>query len=251
MANPRIENGYVRIANELLEAICRLDVSGSEMRILLYIIRRTYGFNKDYAEIPLSEISAAVGMRREHIQKMLKRLSAKNIIDLRTNSGTKPQTISIVKNYEKWAVELCASCLLQKTATVASTVVQNGNSSVVQNGNSSVVQNGNSSVVQNGNSTYKDNKDNIKDNFKDRKKPFGRNGNVLLKNDEYNKLINNYGKETAERYIERMDNYISSREAKYNDCYAELLIWLDRDNVKKLSQDDFDADKYAFVINNF
>ena len=235
MANPQLSNGYVRIANELLEAICQLDVSGSEMRILLYIIRRTYGFNKDYAEIPLSEISAAVGMRREHIQKMLKRLSAKNIIDLRTNSGTKPQTISIVKNYEKWAVELCASCLLQKTATVASTVVQNGNSS----------------VVQNGNSTYKDNKDNIKDNFKDRKKPFGRNGNVLLKNDEYNKLINNYGKETAERYIERMDNYISSREAKYNDCYAELLIWLDRDNVKKLSQDDFDADKYSFAINNF
>ena len=235
MANPQLSNGYVRIANELLEAICQLDVSGSEMRILLYIIRRTYGFNKDYAEIPLSEISAAVGMRREHIQKMLKRLSAKNIIDLRTNSGTKPQTISIVKNYEKWAVELCASCLLQKTATVTSTVVQNGNSS----------------VVQNGNSTYKDNKDNIKDNFKDRKKPFGRNGNVLLKNDEYNKLINNYGKETAERYIERMDNYISSREAKYNDCYAELLIWLDRDNVKKLSQDDFDADKYSFAINNF
>ena len=235
MANPQLSNGYVRIANELLEAICQLDVSGSEMRILLYIIRRTYGFNKDYAEIPLSEISAAVGMRREHIQKMLKRLSAKNIIDLRTNSGTKPQTISIVKNYEKWAVELCASCLLQKTATVASTVVQNGNSS----------------VVQNGNSTYKDNKDNIKDNFKDRKKIFGRNGNVLLKNDEYNKLINNYGKETAERYIERMDNYISSRQAKYNDCYAELLIWLDRDNVKKLSQDDFDADKYSFAINNF
>ena len=235
MANPRIENGYVRIANELLEAICRLDVSGSEMRILLYIIRRTYGFNKDYAEIPLSEISAAVGMRREHIQKMLKRLSAKNIIDLRTNSGTKPQTISIVKNYEKWAVELCASCLLHKTATVEPTVVQNGNSS----------------VVQNGNSTYKDNKDNYKDIFKDRKKSFGRNGNVLLKNDEYDKLINDYGKETAERYIERMDNYISSREAKYNDCYAELLIWLDRDNVKKLEQGNFDASKYEFLINNF
>ena len=235
MANPRIENGYVRIANELLEAICRLDVSGSEMRILLYIIRRTYGFNKDYAEIPLSEISAAVGMRREHIQKMLKRLSTKNIIDLRTNGGTKPQTISIVKNYEKWAVELCASCLLHKTATVAPTVVQNGNSS----------------VVQNGNSTYKDNKDNYKDIFKDRKKSFGRNGNVLLKNDEYDKLINDYGKETAERYIERMDNYISSREAKYNDCYAELLIWLDRDNVKKLEQGNFDASKYEFLINNF
>ena len=235
MANPRIENGYVRIANELLEAICRLDVSGSEMRILLYIIRRTYGFNKDYAEIPLSEISAAVGMRREHIQKMLKRLSTKNIIDLRTNGGTKPQTISIVKNYEKWAVELCASCLLHKMATVAPTVVQNGNSS----------------VVQNGNSTYKDNKDNYKDIFKDRKKSFGRNGNVLLKNDEYDKLINDYGKETAERYIERMDNYISSREAKYNDCYAELLIWLDRDNVKKLEQGNFDASKYGQFINVF
>ena len=72
MADPQIKNGYTRIANELLEAICRLNISGNEMRILLYIIRRTYGFNRSFAEIPLSDISAAVGMRREHIQKALK-----------------------------------------------------------------------------------------------------------------------------------------------------------------------------------
>ena len=248
MANPQLKNGYTKIANELLEAICRLNISGNEMRILLYIIRRTYGFNRSYAEISRSEIASAVGTRSVHISRALKKLSALNLIELRSSEGVKPQTISIVKDYEEWAVESCTELLLPKMVTVT----KNGNPTITKNGNPTITKNGNPTITKNGNPTYKDNiKENIKDSFKYNKTTYGRNGKVLLKTEEYDKLINDYGKKTAERYIDRMDNYLASQSREYKDCYAELLVWLDKDGVQKNDPDAFDVDKYKFVINRF
>ena len=245
MANPQLKNGYTKIANELLEAICRLNISGNEMRILLYIIRRTYGFNRSYAEISLSEIASAVGTRSVHISRALKKLSALNLIELRSSEGVKPQTISIVKDYEEWAVESCAELLLPKMVTVT----KNGNPTITKNGNPTITKNGNPTITKNGNPTYKENnKEIIKESFKYNKTAYGRNEKVLLKTKEYDKLINDYGKETVERYIERMDNYLASKSREYKDCYAELLVWLDRDGVKKL---DPNIEKYKCVINKF
>lgn len=243
MADPQIKNGYTRIANELLEAICRLNISGNEMRILLYIIRRTYGFNRSYAEIPLSDISAAVGMRREHIQKALKKLSGKNIIELHTYSGTKSQTISIVKDYQKWNVEsvqvVCCQNrqLLQKLATL----------SVAENGNTAVAENCNSTVAEIGNSTYKEKKKSIKERDKERT-PHGEFGNVFLSDDEINKLNQDYGESNVREYIKRVDEWVQSTGRTRSDYYATLRHWLDQDGVKK---SDFDASLYDWVINNF
>ena len=227
MANPQLSDGYTKIANELLEALCRMNISGNEMRILLYIIRRTYGFNRSYAEMPLSEISAAVGMRREHIQKALRRLSERNIIELHSHKGVKPQTISIVKNYEKWSVENCASCLLQKLATVA--------------------ENGNTTVAEIGNCTYKENIKEKKERGKERT-PRGRYGNVFLSDDEIKKLNQDYGEGHIRDYIQRVDSHVQSTGKPYTDYEATIRKWLAQDGVKK---DDFDASKYDFVINNF
>jgi len=251
MADPQVRNGYTRIDNELLEAICRLNISGNEMRILLYIIRRTYGFNRTYAEMPLSEISAAVGVRREHIQKALKRLSNQNIIELRTNPGVKPQTISVVKNYEKWAVESCASLLLQKIATVA----ENGNTTVAENCNTTVAENCNTTVAENCNSTYKENKESIKERGKKNPTPkkeniktkYGNYENVLLSADEYSQLVSDYGESNIREYIRRVDEYVQSSGKRYSDYAVTIRRWLEKDNVKK---DNFDMEKYRFVINN-
>ena len=226
MANPQLQNGYTKIANELLEAICRLNVSGNEMRILLYVIRRTYGFNRKFAEIPLSEISVAIGMRREHIQKALKKLAGRKIIELHTYCGTKSQTISIVKNYEEWTVESCASCLLPKLATVA--------------------KNGNTTVAKNGNTTYKEKRKVLKK--EEIKNPQGRYGNVFLSDDEIIKLKNDYGESNVEKYIQKIDDYVQSSGKTYADYEATIRKWLEDDNVQK---DDFDIEKYKIFINNF
>lgn len=235
MADPQIKNGYTRIANELLEAICRLNISGNEMRILLYIIRRTYGFNRSYAEIPLSDISEALGMRKNHISEALKKLSVKKIVELHPNKGAKPQTISIVKNYEKWVVESCANLPFPKTGTVP------------ENRNTTVPENGNTTVPENGNHTYKENKKENKERDKERT-PLGEFGNVFLSDDEINKLNQDYGENNVREYIRRVDEWVQSTGRTRSDYYATLRHWLDQDGVKK---SDFDASLYDWAINNF
>ena len=246
MADPQLQNGYTKIANELLEALCRLNISGNEMRILLYIIRRTYGFNRSYAEMPLSEISAAVGIRKNHVSEVLNRLSAKNIIELHSNRGIKPQTISIVKNYEKWAVESCTVLPFPKTGTVP----ENRNSTVPEIGNHTVPENRNSTVPEIGNHTFKEKFKEKKERGKERT-PHGRYGNVYLSDDEINKLNQDYGKEHIRDYIQRVDSHVQSTGKPYNDYDATIRKWLVQDGVKPPEQGGFDVSKYEQFINVF
>ena len=233
MANPQIENGYTKIANELLEAICQLNISGNEMRILLYIIRRTYGYNSKSAEVSLAEIAEAVGMRREHISKRLKKLSKMKIIEINVNRGIKPQTISIVKNYDNWInnnVDNCKSLLLPKLATVA--------------------KNGNTTVAKIGNHTYKENN---KENIKERKKAIdsdhtGYYNRAFVENNNYEDLKKEYGSDVIENYLKKVDRWADKNNKDIGECSDMIRKWLDQDGVKK---NDPDIDDYSFVINDF
>ena len=243
MADPQIKNGYTRIANELLEAICRLNISGNEMRILLYIIRRTYGFNRSYAEIPLSDISEALGMKKGNVSRELKKLRKANIIEHHSNKGVKPQTISIVKNYEKWNVENCAVLPLSNSITV----IKPDNLRVINPDNPTVIKTDNPTVINSDNHTYKERKKDIKERDKERT-PHVEFGNVFLSDDEINKLNQDYGESNVREYIRRVDEWVQSTGRTRSDYYATLRHWLDQDGVKK---SDFDASLYDWVINNF
>jgi phage replication O-like protein O len=86
MTKPQLENGYTRIANEILEAVIYAGLNGTEMAVLLYIIRKTYGFNKKEDEISLTQFEKAVPYSRRAIIKAIKHLRLVNIITL-VNKG--------------------------------------------------------------------------------------------------------------------------------------------------------------------
>ena len=46
MAMPQVENGYTRIANELLEALAKIRIPGEARQVFDVIMRKTYGFRK-------------------------------------------------------------------------------------------------------------------------------------------------------------------------------------------------------------
>ena len=214
------------------------------MRILLYIIRRTYGFNRSYAEVSLSDISATVGIRSVHVSRALKRLVELNIIERHSSKGVSPQTVSLVKNYDKWAVESCTVLPLPKMVTVT----KNGNPTITKNGNPTITKNGNPTITKNGNPTYyKEKKENIKERGKERT-PRGRYGNVFLSDDEINKLNQDYGEGHIRDYIQRVDSHVQSTGKPYANYEATIRKWLAQDGVKK---DDFDASKYEQFINVF
>lgn len=101
MANPQPEDGYVRIANEIAEALSRTNLSPYESRILWCVLRKTYGFNKKTARITHREFSEATGIDRRIIHRTVSSLAERSIIAI-SRDGKKSITYGIQKNYEKW-----------------------------------------------------------------------------------------------------------------------------------------------------
>jgi len=100
MASPQIEDGYTKIADELMEVLARRHLGNYEWRCLLFIIRKTYGFNKKDDWISLSQFVDATGLQRSHICRSLKMLIQQNIITKGGNASA--PRYAFQKDYEKW-----------------------------------------------------------------------------------------------------------------------------------------------------
>jgi phage replication O-like protein O len=103
MANVQPENGYTKIANEILEALARTALNGTQRRILDVLFRATYGFNKKHHDISETYLSKATGVSKRQIQKELKRMIQFNIIlVVKAPTARQPRIIAFNKNYESW-----------------------------------------------------------------------------------------------------------------------------------------------------
>jgi phage replication O-like protein O len=126
--NPQIEDGYTKIANELLDAIILHDFSKRELKIVLFVLRKTYGWNKKADVMSLSQILTGTGLARTHACKSVNDLVASKV--LLKQSHHKGQMIELNKKYKEWKCD-------QNGNSVTKTVMkcdQNGNKGVTKTG---------------------------------------------------------------------------------------------------------------------
>jgi phage replication O-like protein O len=102
MASPQAENGYTKIANEILEKLYEFPIDREPMRILLFILRKTYGYHKKRDKISLSQFVKALKKDRSNIcQDINKLISMKIIIKIQNDDGSEYE---FNKDYEGWVV---------------------------------------------------------------------------------------------------------------------------------------------------
>ena len=99
MASPQLENGFTRIANEILENLSRVQMSGTEWQFVMCLFRKTYGFNKSEDWITGSQIVMMTGLKKERVSEAKKRLIERKIVTEKRNK------ISFQKDHDQW-VEL-------------------------------------------------------------------------------------------------------------------------------------------------
>ncbi len=75
-----IDDGYTRIANELLEAVMAADLTARQLKVVLAVIRKTYGFGKKMDRITNTQIEKMTGIHHTHICKAKNDMIAMNII---------------------------------------------------------------------------------------------------------------------------------------------------------------------------
>lgn len=78
---------YTRISNEMLEAIYSADLSKAQYKALLYIIRKTIGWNKDVDCISVKRMAEETGQQRRTMLKAVNDLEKMNIISVNRSAG--------------------------------------------------------------------------------------------------------------------------------------------------------------------
>ncbi len=77
----QIENGnYTRILNSIIDNLFKIPFKGCEFEVAMFIIRKTYGFNKTEDEISLTQFCYNLNRSKPSIVKALKNLQLVNIV---------------------------------------------------------------------------------------------------------------------------------------------------------------------------
>lgn len=97
---PQVEDGHVRIANELYDEILRAPFSKRELLVVLALIRKTYGFSKHTDDITYVQVSKMTGIDRANVNRTVLGLVKKRVVLKR--HGRYGQTLGINKHYYQW-----------------------------------------------------------------------------------------------------------------------------------------------------
>lgn len=105
-----LDNGYLRLANQIQDALCIVELSGREFRVLNAIVRLTYGWSKKEDRITNSLIADKTSLAVKHVSEAVLSLAYRNIIKMRRIGQTR--YIGINTCLDKWAYTKpkCAKC---------------------------------------------------------------------------------------------------------------------------------------------
>ena len=100
MKSPQLSNGYTPIANELLEHLISYKFTQNDYKVLLAIIRKTYGYHKKIDAIGNSQLAVMTGLQRTHVARSIRSLIAQNV--LICDDSEYKNSIGINKHYQTW-----------------------------------------------------------------------------------------------------------------------------------------------------
>lgn len=84
---------YTMVENRLLEPYLKMDLSGADFRVLLFIIRWTVFFRRDRKEMANILIRKYTGLSESQVRRSLKKLADMKVISVVPSVGTHPQVI--------------------------------------------------------------------------------------------------------------------------------------------------------------
>ncbi|BCA91914.1 replication protein [Vreelandella aquamarina] len=95
---PQVEDGFVRIANELYQALARSRMTGNERAVVDAVIRLTYGYQRKAARITGETFANWTGMDSSDCSSIVTELVRRRILH---RAGSR-SPISLNKDYSQW-----------------------------------------------------------------------------------------------------------------------------------------------------
>lgn len=104
--DPQVEAGnFTRIHNGILEAIIHTSFTAREQRVILWVLRKTYGFQVKSCRYAEKDIALALGIYPSQVKAVISKLVATNVLTL------KGEAIGINKYTTRWTYNLATTQL--------------------------------------------------------------------------------------------------------------------------------------------
>ena len=129
--NPQLENGYIKIANEIWLALASTRIPGIERQILDVIIHKTYGWNKKQDVISLSQFTQITGIKKQNVHRAIKSLKKKNIIKVINIDDRRCITYQFNKYYKTWKMVIKSDDVIKGDDRRSSKVITQRSSKVI------------------------------------------------------------------------------------------------------------------------
>ena len=105
MASPQLENGFTRVANEILTVTAATRFSAAQLAIVMCVWRYTYSFNRKAHEMSESFLAGATGISIRHIKRELSvLLKSKVLICIRDPTIRCARVLAFNKDYSQWQI---------------------------------------------------------------------------------------------------------------------------------------------------
>lgn len=108
------QKGFTKVPNDLLDELWRRKLSDNERRILLYIIRKTIGFNKVAEMAAISSIAKQLHINQRTARRCIQHLIESNILLIQEDyTFTKGRRVAINTEITEWRegrYECCHGC---------------------------------------------------------------------------------------------------------------------------------------------
>lgn len=115
METPQLENGYIKIANEIWKELGHYRISGEEWLILNCVLAKTYGWNKKEDAISISQFNEWTGLKKPNVVRAIKKLIIKNIV-IKKDTG-KINLFRFNKLFNTWTPSIKKDTAVSKKIT--------------------------------------------------------------------------------------------------------------------------------------
>jgi phage replication O-like protein O len=116
MADVQLEHGFLRLANDLDEALTYAPFSGAQAKIVRCLVRLSFGWGRQTVRVAVSEIAERCNERYSGaFRRSLSALIAEKVVrEIEPQSGRRAALYAVNKNYEEWGKYSVAARTLER-----------------------------------------------------------------------------------------------------------------------------------------
>jgi phage replication O-like protein O len=271
MASPQKEDGFTPIANEILDKLVFQDLTGSQLRILIYVIRKSYGYQRKTVPLSQSDIAKNTGLRKDTVKRVLSDLSVNNFLSkISPHSGRRAIGWQFNKDWESWRRGVIPTPYSATVEGSSSPPLEGSSSPPLDSVEGSSRTPNVAESSNTGNDLQEAKESNIK---KERKKPScsppkkgisvdkiflfwnAREGLITHKNikphrEAIQRTLKTYLEHDVMLAIERYSQVMVNKTGRYRKVYAwtlsEFLTRKSHYNIERLSSDQWEASFLPF-----